>query len=268
MRLHVERPAVVLAAIALTAAVASAQQPVSNLRVSLSSDGTRAGHVFPMGTQAVYAVFTYADLANDRVSATIEGRGLVDLATTSTRLTGTSVGSLELTGAMMYKSAAARLMQEAEQARDNANRASTATVGLQEYLQQVLASAYGMAALLDYMSDVSVSEVASQQTGAGLRSAAELTQLAGDALRLSGDDTAGRQAKAEAMKRPASALVACARLLDQAAATLTAAAIAESPDENDYTVQVAINGLPSASVDFRISPDTRVYLPRVAKPLR
>jgi hypothetical protein len=264
MRTVAGRALVILALIAVFGAVTYAQE-VTNLRVSRTDDGLQAAQVFPTGVEKLYAVFAYSDLSNQEVTVVVEGRGITDLYRTGTHFTGTGRGSLELSGGMFYKSVTNRLYQEARVAQEKVNAATTATFGLQEYLDQALGAVYSMEWLSAYLADVPISDPALEQTTTVRRSIAELERLLTEARSLPAADVAGRQAKAQEMKRPAASAVTASRQLQEGAASVTTAPIATSPKGMEYTVQLEIDGLPSSSVDFVVTPSTRIFLPSLSR---
>jgi hypothetical protein len=265
MRSIALRGVVAFALLACLVALAHAQEPITDLRISQSPDGTKVSRSYPVGTEVLYAVFRYDSLSDTRVGIGVEGRGITDLYASSARYNGSGQATVELSGALFYKSVTNRLLREAQESQTTVTRATTSSFGLQEYFQQVLASCYTMKALLDYSMHVSLGRTQVDSVLRAQEAVAELEQLLNEALRLPDSDVAGRQAKAELMKRPASSAVVNARQLDQGSASLTRAPFAESLPGDEYTVMATINGSPSATTEFTIDPGTRIFLAKVVR---
>jgi hypothetical protein len=124
---------------------------------------------------------------------------------------------------------------------------------------------YSMQWLIAYLADVPISDPALEETTNVRRAVAEMERLLEEARALPPTDVAGRQAKAQEMKRPTASAVSASRRLQEGAASVTSAPIATSPKGMEYTVQLEIDGLPSSSVDFVVTPDTRIFLPSLSR---
>lgn len=249
----------------LAAAPAGADVRIMNLMITDSAGGSEAVAEFPHGTERVYGTFDYEGLGDERIGVSVEGRGIINLYTSSATYPGDGHAAVELNGGAFYRSVAASLGASSEAAQTSINRASSATVGMQEYLEQIQGAVNTINALLDYLVSVPLGSVGDAELVTAQSALDQIASLVDQARRIPRDDVAARQAKAEQMKRPATLLVTSAQTLVTKSADVTIAPIAVTQTGNEYTVMVTVDGLPAASTDFSVVFDARLYLPRVGR---